>query len=83
VVSELLGHISTEVTQKYAHVIPSASKNVVEEVFGEKEGPKAQSPRAFDPIYHDKLISGLFRIVRVIPYASRIGFSVEIWQAQR
>ncbi|PEN11418.1 hypothetical protein CRI94_15395 [Longibacter salinarum] len=36
VVSKVLGHSSTEVTQKYAHLIPSASKNVMEEVFGDK-----------------------------------------------
>lgn len=36
VVSKVLGHSSTEVTQKYAHLIPSASKNVMEEVFGVK-----------------------------------------------
>jgi site-specific recombinase XerD len=33
VVSKVLGHSSTEVTQKYAHLIPSASKNVMEEMF--------------------------------------------------
>jgi site-specific recombinase XerD len=33
IISKILGHSSTEVTQKYAHLIPSASKNVMEKIF--------------------------------------------------